>query len=432
MARFSTLFLLFYALLLHGENFQKKENIQSGTKNDKPTVKESSPQKNEPIVIEDSSGLSKKELNEKAQKFDKEEKHLKIKDVIESIDENGTVNVTKLVKEKTYSPEPAEGYDWIRTKYGDWLIGHVRSMYNKDLEFDSKEFGIYVFSFKDIIEIKTYTPMQVNIDNVAIFKGIIRLKNDTITIIGGDNTYTFDRSMIISITPEQKRERQIWAGDFSLNVDFRKGNNEQENILFKGHLERRTPKKRFSVDYLGRFNKAAEQTTANDNRFNIKYDIFYTKKFFFSPLVAEFYNNEFQNIDKQYTLGLGVGYTIFDNKKLEWNVATGPAYLYTKYVASDKEKLYDEAISLEAFSRLKYSFNPLNKIKTFYHLTLTKKSSGTYKHHLDITFENDIVKDRIFLDTSFIWDYIESPQSAGDITPFRSDYQFVVGGGLKF
>ncbi len=386
----------------------------------------------EPIIVEDRSGLTQEELSKKAKEFDKEKKGLKIKDVVESIDENGKVDVTKLVKEKSFSPEPEDGLDWIRTKYGDWLVGHIRSMYEKELEFDSKEFGIYRFKFKDIVEIKSSTPMQVNIDNVAIFKGIIRLKDEKISIISGDHTYTFNRDMIIAITSAKERELEKWVGDFSLNINFRKGNVEQKNISLKGNLERRTPKSRFSMDYLGRFSTAGEQTTANDNRFNIKYDIFYTKKFFLTPAIAEYYDNELQNIDKQYTVGFGLGYMIYDKERIKWDIAAGPAYLYTAYIASDYEQTKEKAFSLEAYSKYEYKFNHLNKLKMDYRLTWTEKLSGRYKHHLDVTLENDIVKDKVFINTSFIWDYIDYPQPSEGTTPLKSDYQFIVGAGLRF
>ena len=436
MARFSVLAALLFGALLWGaelkhQSLDANSSIETAHEED-TNATQSASNENEPVVIEDTSGLTKEELSQKAKEFDKEKKRLKIKDVVESIDENGTVNVTKLVKEKTFSPSPKDGYDWIKTKYGDWLIGYVRSLYEKELEFDSKEFGIYRFKFKDIVEIKTYAPMQINIDNVAIFKGIIRYKDDKITIISGDHTYTFGKDMIISITSAQERELLKWVGDFSLNIDFRKGNIEQENIVLKGNLERRIPQSRFSMDFLGRFNKAAGQTTANDNRFNVKYDLFYTKKLFFTPAVAEFYSNEFQNIDKQYTLGMGVGYTIYDLDKIKWDIAAGPAYLYTRYIASDNDKPYDEALSFEAYTKYEYKFNHLNKVKVNYQLTFTQKKSGRYKHHFDITLENDIVKDRIFINTSFIWDYIDFPQPADGITPLKSDYQLIVGAGLRF
>ena len=439
MARFSLFCLLFVCVVLWGAEHPSDTadtNSTATTQNSSDTneTKDQNTLKsaNAPVVIEDRSGLTQEELGKKAKEFDKEKKHLKIKDVVESIDENGKVNVTKLVKERSFSPEPKDGLDWIRTKYGDWLVGHVRSMYEKELEFDSKEFGIYRFKFKDIVEIKTYAPMQVNIDNVAIFKGIIRLKDDKISIISGDHTYTFNRDMIISITSAKERELEKWVGDFSLNIDFRKGNIEQKNISFKENLERRTPKSRFSMDYLGRFSTAGDQTTANDNRLNVKYDVFYTKKFFLTPAIAEYYDNELQNIDKQYTVGFGIGYMIYDKERIKWDIAAGPAYLYTAYITSDSDHTSEKAFSFEAYSKYEYKFNRLNKLKVDYRLTWTEKSSGRYKHHLDLTLENDIVKDRIFINTSFIWDYIDHPQPGESITPLKSDYQFIVGAGLRF
>jgi len=145
MARFSFTLFLFVASLLFGGDLQTETADTNTTQIE--------PKKDKPVVVEDKSGLSKEELSKKAKEFDKEKKRLEIKDIVESIDENGKVNVTKLIKEKSFSPEPKDGYDWIRTKYGDWLIGHVRSLYEKTLEFDSKEFGIYLFKFKDIVEI---------------------------------------------------------------------------------------------------------------------------------------------------------------------------------------------------------------------------------------------------------------------------------------
>ena len=47
--------------------------------------------------------------------------------------------------------------------------------------------------------------------------------------------------------------------------------------------------------------------------------------------------------------------------------------------------------------------------------------------------ENDIIKDKIFIDISFIWDYLDNPKTdeKGN-TPKKSDTQILVGGGIKF
>ena len=320
----------------------------------------------------------------------------------------------------------------MQTKYGDWLVGHIRSLYDDELEFDSKEFGIYTFKLKDLTQIKSYSLMEVNIDNVAIVKGIVRYKNGKIHIISGDHTYTFDKKMIISITPLGDRERNKWTGDIALNIDIRHGNIKQQDFSLKTALQRRTPKNRFLLDYLGRYTTVNGDKTAQDNRLNLKYDIFYTKKFFFTPIQAELYENYFQNIKFQTTLGMGIGYSIFDTASITWDISAGPAYLHTRYYQTTNGKNTENSLSFEANSKYKYKINPLNTLKTSYRFTLMKKESGRFKHHLDVTLESDIVKDRIFVDTSFLWDYLAYPQPTNDYIPLKSDYQFLVGGGVKF
>jgi len=430
MVRCSFVFLLLSSFLFGADKDQNLTQPQDSNK----TIEEP----DGPVVIEDTSGLSEDELRELAKEHDKAKKQnsLKIKDVVDSIEENGKVNVTNLVKKEwdELTPTPRDGYDWIQTKYGDWLKGHIRSYYQRELEFDSQEFGIYTFELSDLKQILSYDVMNINIDNVAIFTGIIRYKDKKITIITGDALYTFDRNMIISISSAKDRERDKWAGSFSLNVDIQSGNTDQSDFALQGHLQRRTPKNRFMIDYLGRYSTKDQEKTTEDNRINGRYDIYFTKKFFYTPLFGEYYQNYFQNIRYQVTLGAGIGYTIYDTIKTEWDVATGPAYLTTKnYNVDDDGDIMSRSLSWEFNSKYKYSFNKLNKIRLNYKFSLTDRASGTYKHHGMLKFENDIVKDRIYVDTSLIWDYIHHVQQKEDgYLPKKSDFQILIGGGLIF
>jgi hypothetical protein len=420
MARFS-LVLCLAVLFLEASEDKAKETKQS----------------KQPVVIEDKTGISKKELRKKAKEMEKKDKKpLKVRDVVDSIDENGTVKVSKLLKQKweELSPTPKDGFDWIQTVYGDWLKGHIRSMYDEEIEFDSKEFGIYTFKLSDISQMKSYDIMSVNIDNVAIFKGLIRYKNNKITIISGDNSYTFDKNMIISISGAKEKEINKWVGDISFLADVRSGNNEQADFSLKIFLQRRTPKNRLGFDYLGRYTSVKKEKTAEDNRLFVKYDRFFTKKFFVTPLFGEYYQNYFQNLKAQITVGTGVGYSIYNTTKTKWDVTAGPAYLQTNYYerlenGEDNEK----SVSFEVSSKYEYKINKLNKLKLDYKFTITDKESGGYKHHSVLKLENDIIKDKIYIDTSFIWDYIDSPQPLNDATiPQKSDFQVLVGAGVRF
>ena len=108
MARFSLFCLLFVCVALWGAEHpsdtadtNNTATIQNSSDTNETKDQNTLKSANAPVVIEDRSGLTQEELGKKAKEFDKEKKHLKIKDVVESIDENGKVDVTKLVKEKS-------------------------------------------------------------------------------------------------------------------------------------------------------------------------------------------------------------------------------------------------------------------------------------------------------------------------------------------
>ena len=57
-----------------------------------------------------------------------------------------------------------------------------------------------------------------------------------------------------------------------------------------------------------------------------------TRHFFWTPIFSEFYTDEFQNIDSQTTVGVGLGYTFVDTKYTEWSISGGPGVLHTRYI----------------------------------------------------------------------------------------------------
>ena len=62
----------------------------------------------------------------------------------------------------------------------------------------------------------------------------------------------------------------------------------------------------------------------------------------------------------------------------------------------------------------------------------TKKDSGQYTHHSVSILEFEI-KRHLDLDVSFIWDYLQNPETRSDgDRPQRSDYYLTMGFGVKF
>jgi putative salt-induced outer membrane protein YdiY len=386
-------------------------------------------------VVKDNSGLSDAEVRKIATAKDKVQKkeQVSLKDVYEVTDTNGSVDMSRLqLKWSDLSPVPNK-YDWIQTKSKEWFKGEIKAMYDKSLEFDSDEIGLYSFDFEDVVQIKSFHPQSVHIENIASFQGIVRLKDSEIRIIQGENEFVFKKSQIVSFAPDGERERHNWSGKITLSLDKRAGNKDQFDYTAKFNIKRRTDNTRLVIDYLGRFSKVSNIETANDHRLNEKFDIYINRRFFITPVFAEYYQDKFQNINKQYTVGLGIGYTLVDTSKIELDFSGGPAVIYTEYAnvsKVDENSAYSPALELS--SKLKIELNSVTDLKYDYKLTYTDSASGTYKHHMVFSLENELTG-WLDLDFTTVWDYISNPETRADnTTPTSSDFQFLLGLGVEF
>ncbi len=386
------------------------------------------------IVVKDESGLSDDAIRKKAKESDKKKlSRVKLEDVVENIDKHGTVDISKMQERwEDLSPSPVK-YDWIKTKSGEWFKGEIKALFDKELEFDSDEIGLYTFDFDDVVEIKSYHIINVNIENLASFPGIMRMKDGHVTIIQGDNSYEFKKKDIISFAPDGDHERNYWSGNISFSFDLRKGNSDQYDYAAKGDFKRRTATSCLEFSYLGRVSAKNNVETSRDHRLSQKYDIYLTRKYFWTPLFSEYYTDIYKNIATQMTAGLGVGYTLYDRKYFEWSFSGGPAFLYTEYVTVpnvDTAKVSSAA--LEMSTKMDLDLNKISELKFDYKMTLTNKNAGLFKHHMLLTLENELLSWLDF-DITGIWDYVNDPEakSNGEI-PFKNDFQILVGLGIEF
>jgi hypothetical protein len=389
----------------------------------------------EPIVVNDTSGLSDDEVRDVAEQADtaNKKKKVSVDEVIDAMDNSGKIDLSKIQSEwEDMSPTPKK-YDWVQTKSGEWFKGSIKGLYDDELEFDSKEIGEYTFDFDDVKSIKSFNIISVNIENVAEFTGVVRFKDDEITIIQGDKKFTFPRAQVISLAPDGELERHNWSGKISLSFDGRSGNKKQFDYVAKANVKRRTSTNRLLLDYLGRISERDGVRTSDDHRINQSYSTYITRYFFLTPIFSEYYQDSFQNIANQITVGSGLGYTILDDKIFEWDISAGPALLYTEFEnVTDNESRYVTSPSLEVNNYFKYNLTTITDIKYSYKFSFTDQRSGRYKHHMILTFENELTS-WLDIDVSGVWDYIHNPEEKSDGTiPLKNDFQLLLGLGVDF
>ena len=372
------------------------------------------------VKVEDNSGLTEDEIRQVAKKLDKKEKKKSIN------------KPAYKVRWEDLSPTPIK-YDWVQTTSGEWFKGEIKGLYDDKLEFDSDEVGLYFFDFDDIKQIKSYHIISVNIENLASIAGILRLKDNKVTIIQGEHKYEFSRDKVISFAPDAEIEKNFWSGKITLNLDIRSGNSNQADYTAQANLQRRTAMSHLSFDYLGRISSKDKEEIANDHRLNQKYDRYLTRSFFWTPLFSEYYTDKYKNITAQITVGAGIGYTVLNTKKTFWSFSGGPAVIYTRYTTVKKGDAPDDySPAIELSTKFEQELNAITDFTYDYKLTFSDKQAGAYKHHMIFKFENELLS-WLDVDITAIWDYVANPQGESDgVVPRKNDYQLLFGLGIEF
>lgn len=330
------------------------------------------------------------------------------------------------------SPPMPDKFDWVQMTSGEWLKGEIIAMYNKILEFDSKEFDDQSLDWGDIQEIRSAQTCQVRFFDDTIATGKILIEGDTIQVIGVQ-TVERESSHVLSISSGKPKERNHWAGKVSAGLNIRTGNTEQAEFSGKATLIRRTPQSRINLDYLGNFSETDSISIADNQRLNANWDRFISNRFYWTPLYGEFFRDPFQNIKNRYTIGVGLGYTIFDTSKVEWKVTAGVAYQGTTFndVLPDADDT-ETSPALTIGTKYETELTGWMDFHFDYNFYIVSEDAGTYTHHLLTGFEFDLVGDLDF-DVDWVWDYVKDPRqnSDGDF-PDQSDFRMMFSLGYSF
>ena len=327
----------------------------------------------------------------------------------------------------------AKNYDWVQLTSGEWLKGEIKSMYNDSLDFDSDKLDMQTIDWDDVKYLKSYRPSNINVEGHEPVTGSLQITNDTVTITDGDKTLEYRRSDLISLAPSGDRELDLWSVKFSLGLNFRQGNTDQVDYNSKFNMSRITARSRFLLDYIGNISKTSGSDgvlteTINNHRVNASTSRYATRYFFYTPLFMEYYRDPFQNLDQRVTAGIGVGYTLYDTSRFEWNVNGGPAYVSTKFISVQPgEEPEVRAGALVFATDLDYEVSKALDFIFGYRIQASKAEAGGYTHHIIATFESEITGSLDF-DVSLIWDRISEPATDADgNTPEPDDYRLTIG-----
>jgi hypothetical protein len=326
-----------------------------------------------------------------------------------------------------------DGSDWVQLKSGEWLRGELKYIQNKEVEFDSDEMDQQTLKLKDVRQIYTAHRVFTQFEDQEAAYGRVVISNDLV-MVNGAEPMALPRDLLIGITPSGGRTGiRNWSGNLSVGYSLQSGNHHQSTLSTSAELTRRTPNTALDFNYLGSYSKVDGDENANNDRVNATYDIRLNKDWFVRPADFEYYHDPLAYINYRLTGGVGAGYYIFDRTGLEWTVAAGPSFQYTKF--SNVETNQNESTStLAGLVQSKFKADITSRL-TFIELyqgIVSKPEAGQYTHHTVSTLEFEI-KRHLNLDVSLVWDYLQNPQTKSDGTvPQKSDTYLTVGLGVRF
>ena len=327
---------------------------------------------------------------------------------------------------------PADSFDWVQLKTGEWLKGRIKAMQERRLDFDSEKLEDLSFDWEDIRQLRSPRPISVLFDNGEQLEGPVTITPDRV-LVGENSPAEHPRARIRSLTPGGERELDHWSGKVSAGLSLSAGNTEQYDYNAQASLQRRTPMTRLSLDYIGNLARVAGTESANNHRANAEFDLWLSTRFYLVLPYAEYYRDHFQNLAHRATAGVGVGYDLVDRPKLTWDVTLGPAYQHAWFESSlPDEPDHKSTAALWFASRLEWDITRRIEFSAEYRGQFTSREVGETTHHSVTTLSIDITK-RLDLDVSFVWDRISQPSIGEDgVQPEPDDYRLILGIGLDF
>ena len=325
-----------------------------------------------------------------------------------------------------------DGFDWLQLKSDEWLKGYLNYVQDKKVSFESDKLEDLSLKLKDVRQIYSGKPMFAKFGGRDQVYGTIILSNNLVDVFGPE-LVELPRGELTGITPGGSREIEFWSGKLNVGMNLQEGNTKQATFNTTAELARRTPATQFLLDYIGNFSEINGEQNANNHRVNLSYDVRLNRDWFLRPVQLEYYRDQLANIAQRVTAGVGVGYYIFDTDDLEWLVASGPGYQYTRFETVAPGEA-DSASTLAGMFQTRFKADITSRL-TFiqsFSATLASEQAGLYSHHAVTTLEFEI-KRYLDLDLSFVWDYLQNPQQeANGTVPKRSDLRLMLSIGAKF
>ncbi|MBY0401396.1 DUF481 domain-containing protein [Myxococcota bacterium] len=314
--------------------------------------------------------------------------------------------------------------DWAELESGERIKGELISVEERKLHFDSDELGEQEIDWGDVAGLSLAKPRAVRGRDDRVHTGTVEMSGGVLRIRTADGEQVEiaqDDVDIVAYTTDARAH--LWLVRVGANLALRSGNTDQQDIGANALLRRDAVFSRFETRYVGAIGRVDGEDTTNNHRVNGTLDLHLTTRVFLRVPVFEFYTDEFQNIGERFTAGAGIGYELFDTRRVDHRLALGAAAQHTRFDGGTQDT--DGAVL--ASSNLSLSLPRDVDLDLNYALTLLATDIGRTSHATSAILGFELV-DPVELDVGAYWDRIEHPPKDVDgDRPKSDDIRLTVG-----
>ena len=197
---------------------------------------------------------------------------------------------------------------------GDKLTGTIIKAEAGKLTLKTEYAGAIEILIDKVRKIATDNPVEVHLRGGEVLKGKITTSEEGKLAVEPSperTASTVEMNKVAAINPPPKPAAKL-TGNISLGGSLQSGNTDRNSFSAAADASIRGERDRFGIRFMFNYAEEDDQITTRNLFGALKYDYFFTKKFY-GYLAVEMLKDRFKDLNLRTIVGPGVGYQIWDD-----------------------------------------------------------------------------------------------------------------------
>lgn len=307
-------------------------------------------------------------------------------------------------------PLSAKKTDIVILGNGDRITGEIKKLEFGMLKYSTDDMGTIGIEWDHVDFITSTDSFEVELQSGEKFYGRI-VKTDMprkMAISGARARGVLDMSLVVGITPLEKRFLDRVKGSFSLGYSFAKANSSTQFTL-NADINYRTNKynRRLTLDSFLDDRDDVDRSTRNSAELTLTR--FLGMKWLGS-IVTGYEQNDELDLDMRINLGAEVGRKVINTNMMTFIVNAGLSATWEEYGSTDSLTTNLEATFRSDFRIFKYD-DPKTDLHTFLYIFPNITTPGRIRLEFEFDIDYELIKD-FYISFTIFEKYDSEPPSA--------------------